>query len=54
MRASIVLVVVLLPLWGSLARAQQPPDQGAEVGGTGNEDCSDETARNELRTTAAR
>jgi hypothetical protein len=26
----------------------------SEVGGTGNEDCSDETARNELRTTAAR
>jgi hypothetical protein len=24
-----VLVVVLLPLWGSLARAQQPPEQSA-------------------------
>jgi hypothetical protein len=29
MRVSIVLVIVLLPLWASLARAQRPPDQSA-------------------------
>jgi porin len=29
MRVCLVLVIVLLPLWASLARAQQPPDQNA-------------------------
>jgi porin len=32
MRVSIVLAVVLLPLWASLARAQQPPDQSPGAG----------------------